>query len=330
MIERFYQILKQEQAPMDVTNHQRVEREAQRTHANREELIERIKQTLPEDGVIQLLPDLYLMRLSFPMTLVHTLIAKPALCVTVQGSKKLILGDNCYLYDPFNYLLTTVELPATGQIMEASEESPFLGLWLELSSTLVSSVLVEAGHVISSESSDTIAIDVSPLDANLLDDIIRLVRLQDSPAEAQIFMPLIKREIICRLWMSEQQGRLAHLMGSGRYGSSAVRAIEHLRQYFDQPVRIEDLAQEVGMSVSTFHRHFKAVTAMSPLQFQKQLRLQEARRLMLSEDLSAASAAYQVGYNDASHFNRDYKNFFGAPPVRDVQRLKEETGTFSS
>ncbi len=168
------------------------------------------------------------------------------------------------------------------------------------------------------------AIDVSPLDVNLQDAVVRLVRLLDSPAEAPVLMPLITREIVYRLLMGEQGARLRHLAILGGYTPLIARAVERLRQDFDQPLRIEDLARELGMSVSGLHHHFKAVTAMSPLQFQKQLRLQEARRLMLSEDLDAASAAYRVGYHDASHFNREYKSLFGVPPMRDVQRLREE------
>jgi AraC-like DNA-binding protein len=170
------------------------------------------------------------------------------------------------------------------------------------------------------------AIDVSPLDVNLLDATVRLVRLLDSPAEARVLMPLITREIIYRLLMGAQSDRLRHLAVMGGYTTPIAKAIERLRQEYDQPLRIEQLARELGMSVSGFHHHFKAVTAMSPLQFQKQLRLQEARRLMLSDDLDAASAAYRVGYNDASHFNREYKSVFGVPPMRDVQRLREAAG----
>ena len=168
------------------------------------------------------------------------------------------------------------------------------------------------------------AIDVSPLDANLLDAFVRLVRLLDSPAEARVLLPLITREIVYRLLMGEQGARLRHLAMLGGYTPHIARAVERLRQDFDQPLRVEQLAHELGMSVSGFHHHFKAVTALSPLQFQKQLRLQEARRLMLGEDLDAASAAYRVGYQDASHFNREYKSLFGVPPMRDVQRLREE------
>jgi AraC-like DNA-binding protein len=172
------------------------------------------------------------------------------------------------------------------------------------------------------------AIDVSPVDGHLLDAVVRLTRLLSSPDEALVLLPLITREIIYRLLRGEQGARLRHLAILGGYTPHIARVVARLRQDFDQPLRIESLARELGMSVSAFHHHFKAVTALSPLQFQKRLRLQEARRLMLSEDLDAASAAYRVGYRDASHFNREYKSFFGIPPVRDVQRLRDEALAF--
>jgi AraC-like DNA-binding protein len=184
--------------------------------------------------------------------------------------------------------------------------------------------MVEAGHTSPPDHTDVRAIDVSPLDVNLQDAILRLVRLLDAPAEAPVLMPLITREITYRLLMGEQGARLRHLAIMGGYTPLIARAVERLRQDFDQPLRIEDLARELGMSVSGLHHHFKAVTAMSPLQFQKQIRLQEARSLMLSQDFDAASAAYRVGYHNASHFNREYKSLFGITPMRDVQRLREE------
>jgi AraC-like DNA-binding protein len=186
--------------------------------------------------------------------------------------------------------------------------------------------MIEAGHVMLSGNADVRAIDVSSLDAELLDAVVRLVRLVGSPAEARILMPLIKREIIYRLLTGDQGGRLCHLTVSAGYTSNIARAVERFRHDFDQPVRMEEIAQELGMSVSSFHQHFKSVTAMSPLQFQKRIRLQEARRLMLGEDLDATSAAYRVGYNDTSHFSREYKSLFGEPPVRDVERLRETAG----
>jgi AraC-like DNA-binding protein len=185
--------------------------------------------------------------------------------------------------------------------------------------------MVEARHPPSRSRADVKAIDVSPLNTNLLDAIVRLVRLLDSHAEAHVLVPLIKREIIYRLLAGEQGARLRHIAVFGGYTHQIARAIDLLRQDFNQPLRIESIAREFNMSVSGFHHHFKSVTAMSPLQFQKQLRLQEARRLMLGKNLDATSAAYHVGYDDASHFNREYKRLFGEPPMRDVKRLRAAT-----
>jgi len=308
-------------------NNQQVEREALRMQADRGELVERIAQVMSNDGVTEPFPGLHLARLSAPLEKVHS-VMEPSLCVIAQGSKEVFLGDTRYQYDPFNYLLSTIELPRASQVLEASKKRPYLSLRLVLDPALVGSVMVETGHAAPPKYADVRAIDVSPLDANLLDAVVRLVRLLDSPAEAPILLPLITREIIYRLLVSAQGGRLRHLAMMGGYTPDIARAVERLRQDFDKPLRIEHLAQELGMSVSGFHHHFKAVTALSPLQFQKQLRLQEARRLMLGEDLDAASAAFRVGYQDASHFNREYKSVFGVPPMRDVQRLRQAASIF--
>ncbi len=299
-----------------------VKREAQRMQANREELVERISRTIHEDGVMEVLPGVHLARLSAPLEKVHSVL-EPSLCVIAQGSKEVFLGDTRYQYDPFNYLLSTIELPRASQVLEASQERPYLSFRLTLDPALVSSIMVETGYIAPLNRADERAIDVSVLDANLLDAVVRLVGLLDSPAEAPVLMPLITREIIYRLLMSNQGGRLRHMAVPVSYTQDIARAVERMRQDFDQPLRVEQIARELGMSVSGFHHHFKAVTAMSPLQFQKQLRLQEARRLMLGENIDAANAAYRVGYNDASHFNREYKSVFGVPPMRDVQRLRE-------
>jgi AraC-type DNA-binding domain-containing proteins len=314
---------------MNVMIHQQAEREVQRMQANREELVERIARAMREDGTTQPLKGLHLFRSSLPTEPMHGVV-KPSVCVTAQGSKEVLLGDSRYQYDPSQYLLASVELPHVSQVLEASKEQPYLSLRLELTPTLVSSVMVESGHSLPPGLADVRAIAVSPLDVNLLDAFVRLVRLLDSPAEAQALLPLIAREIIYRILIGEQGARLRHLAILGGYPPHIARAVERLRQDFDQPLHIEDIAQELGMSDSGFYHHFKAVTTMSPLQFQKQLRLQEARRLMLGEDLDAASAAYRVGYNDASHFNREYKSLFGVPPMRDVQRLREDASESAS
>jgi len=307
---------------MDAMNHQQAEREAELMQANREELVERIARAMREDGIAQPLPGLYLYRRSSPLQLLHG-VSEPSVAVIAQGSKEVLLGENRYRYGPSQYLLATVELPTIRRVLEASKERPYLSLRLSLAPTLVGSVMLEAGHASPRDDAEVRGIGVSLLDGNLLDAFVRLVRLLDAPAEAPVLLPLITREIIYRLLMGEQGGRLRHLAILGGYTPHIARAVGRLRHDFDQPLRIESLARELGMSVSGLRQHFKAVTAMSPSQFQKQLRLQEARRLMLSEDLDAKVAAYRVGYHDASHFNREYKSLFGIPPMRDVQRLRE-------
>jgi AraC-like DNA-binding protein len=310
---------------MNSMNEEQMAREARRTQDNRDELAERIAYAAREDGIIEPMKGLHLYRFSSMGEPIHG-VTDSAFCVIAQGSKEVLLGEERFQYDPLHYLLTTLELPVVGQILEASKERPYLGLRLELDSSLVISVMVEAG--ISSLSSDVIrassvkALDVSPLDESFLNAALRLVRLLDSPREARVLAPMITREIVFRLLMGDQGARLRHIALLGGHTDRIARAIERLRHDYDKPLSIEGLARDLGMSLSGFHNHFKSVTAMSPLQFQKHLRLQEARRLMLGEDLDAASAGYRVGYDDASHFSREYKRLFGEPPKRDMERLR--------
>jgi AraC-like DNA-binding protein len=312
-----------EEVPMSVINHQQAEREAEWMQANREELVERIARAIRTDGTALPLPGLHLYRHSFPREQVYSVV-EPSLCLVAQGSKEFLLDESRYRYDPFHYLLVTVDLPYVGQVLEASKERPFLSLRLDLAPALVSEVLVDVGHSSLQDHANVRAISVSPVDGHLLDAMVRVARLLDTLDEARVLLPLITREIIYRLLRGEQGARLRHLAILGGYSPSIAQAIERLRQEFDRPLHIEQMARELSMSVSVFHHHFKAVTGISPLQFQKRLRLLEARRLMLGEDLDAASAAYRVGYHDASHFNREYKSLFGVPPMRDVQRLRDE------
>jgi AraC-like DNA-binding protein len=306
---------------------QQAEREAQMMQAHREELAERIGRAMRADGVVRPLPGLHLARSCLPLVPAHG-VFEPSLCVIAQGSKEILLGESRYRFDPFHYLLTTVDLPYAGQVLSASPERPYLSLRLSLAPTLVGEVMVEVGHAQPRAPEEVRAIAVSPLDGNLLDAVVRLTRLLDAPADVPILLPLITREVIYRLLMGEQGTRLRHLATLEGYTSHIARAVARLRRDFDQPLCIESLARELSMSVSGFHHHFKAVTTLSPLQFQKRLRLLEARRLMLGEDLNAQVAAYRVGYRDASHFNREYKSLFGVPPMRDVQRLREAALAF--
>ena len=307
---------------MDSTHRWATEREGQKAQAKREELVEHMVRALPEDGSAEPLEGLLLSRASAPTELGHSVFF-PAFCVIAQGRKEILLGENRYWYHPAQYLISTAELPIASRITEASPERPYLNVILKLDSRLVSSVMVEAGHGAPHSLSLVTAIDVSPLDAGLLDAVLRLVKLLDSPSDAGFLAPMVTREIVYLLLKGAQRGRLAHIAALGSNTQRITEAITRLRDEFNQPLRIEEVARELGMSVSGFHHHFKTLTAMSPLQFQKQLRLQEARRLMLGEGLDATSAGYRVGYDDASYFNREYKKLFGAPPVRDVERLRE-------
>src|SRR5919112_3058500 len=312
-----------EEAAMDLMNRSPSEQEACRARVGRDELAELVARATGEDGTVEVPGGLRLLRRSSPTPKDHG-VSSPAFCVIAQGSKEVWLGDDCYRYDADHYLITAAALPTATRITEASEERPYLGVVLGLDTALVGSVMVEAGHPAPREHAAVRAFDVSPLDESLLDAVVRLVGLLDVPAEEALFLrPLIMREIVFRLLKGEQGDRLRQIAVLGGHAHRIARALERLRKDFDRPLRIEDIARELGMSVSGFHHHFKAVTAMSPLQFQKRMRLQEARRLMLGEDFDAATAGQRVGYSDASHFTREYKRLFGAPPVRDVERLRE-------
>src|ERR687890_1003789 len=290
---------------MESMNNPQTEREVRVTQAGRQELVERVLRAVREDGDVEAPGGLRLLRRSSRTPKDHG-VSSPALCVIAQGSKEVLLGDECYRYDANHYLITAAALPTATRVTEASEERPYLGVVLGLDPALVGSVMVEADQPALREPVAVRAFDVSPLDAGLLDAVVRLVGLLDSPTdEARFLRPLVTREIVFRLLKGEQGNRLRQIAVLGGHSHRIARAIERLRKDFDQPLRIEDIARELGMSVSGFHHHFKGVTAMTPLQFQKQLRLQEARRLILGEDYDAASASYRVGYGDASHFTRE-------------------------
>jgi AraC-like DNA-binding protein len=289
-----------------------------KTH--REELTELIGRTVSEDGAKEVFPGFFLARSSRTSESLHT-VYKPAFCFIAQGIKRVLLGEEVFRYDPGHYLLFTVDLPLIFQIEKAAPAEPYLGLRLDLDPSLVATVLMEADIKIKKGDASAKAMDVHSIDVNLLDAVVRLVRLADEPGSSNVLAPLIVKEIIYRLLAGGQGARLGHLLPSGDT-QRISQAIGHLREHFDEPLKMDDFARQLGMSVSGFHHHFKSVTAMSPLQFQKQIRLQEARRLMLGEDLDAASAGFRVGYEDPSYFSRDYKKLFGSPPQRDIGSLR--------
>lgn len=262
------------------------------------------------------------MGLSKPTELHHGFL-DPCFCVIAQGAKTVTLGGEMFTYDPAHYLVATVGVPMTAQVVRASERQPYLSLRLLLDPAVVAAVMLESGAGQAKGDPGLRAIDVSELDADLLNATVRLMRLIDKPADYHALAPLVMKEIVYRLLTGAQGARMHHLARFGGQSHRMVRAVKTLRENFDKPLRIEDVAHDLRMSVSGFHAHFKAVTAMSPLQFQKLLRLQEARRLMLNEALDAGEAGHRVGYDDASQFSREYKRQFGLPPAKDIQRLRE-------
>ncbi len=297
------------------------EQTALRVRANREELVQRVSAANPKDGLVEPLPGLHVNRVSRASERLRG-VSIPSFCVVAQGSKEISLGDRTYRYDTEHYLLTTVELPITSYVAAASGERPYLSVRVDLDPALVGSVMVEAGLPAPRSQTDAKALAVSAIDDDLFDATLRLVRLIDKPGEARVLAPLVKREIVFRLLLGEQSNRLRHLPLLGGHAHRIAQAVDRLRKEFDRPLRIDDLARELGMSPSGFHDHFRAITDLSPLQFQKELRLREARRLMVGEHLDVTSAGLRVGYHDASYFSRDYKKYFGTSPARDIERLR--------
>jgi len=269
---------------------------------------------------------LTLHRLSAPSQPVHG-VQKPTFCVVAQGGKLAVLGEEMHRHDSSHYLLLSVDLPLTAQVTEASPEAPYLGICLDIDPRQISALLMEmdgpgATPPKFAEETTARSLSLSRTDAPLLDAVVRLLRLLDTPKDVPMLAPLALREILYRLLTGEQGARLRQIAVPNSLTQRVVQAIDWLKRHYAEPLRIETIAQEVCMSPSGLHHHFKAVTAPSPIQYQKHLRLQEARRLMLSEALDAATAGYRVGYQSPSQFNREYSRLFGAPPLRDIARLR--------
>jgi len=276
------------------------------------------------DGVSNTPVDvLTLSRFSRPTDLV-AVVYEPCLCMVAQGAKEVLLADETYRLDPAQLLLVSVDLPVAARVVKASPGSPYLAVRISLDPAVVGELLAE-GATAPPFGPPSRAIAVTPVEPSLLDAVGRLVALLDSPSDILPLAPLVLREITYRLLTGPQGPRLRQIASAGAPAQRIASAIRWLKDHFADPLRIESLAGRVRMSPSAFHLHFKSVTAMSPLQYQKRLRLQEARRLMLGEGLDAAEAASRVGYESPSQFSREYRRMFGAPPRQDVGALKVET-----
>ncbi|HEV7256275.1 MAG TPA: AraC family transcriptional regulator [Bosea sp. (in: a-proteobacteria)] len=286
------------------------------------ELAALIGRLCTSDGIHQTaIPRLVLIRSSQPTEPLHAL-HEPALCIVVQGRKQVILGERVYHYDRSQYLVVSVDLPVIGQVVDATDEAPYLCIRLDLDPVMIGAIMLEAGVADTDAGGAGSGLTLSPVASELLDAALRLVRLLETPRDIAMLAPLAEREILYRLMTGEQAGRLRQIATSESRLQQVNRAIGWIKRNYDKAFSVETLAQEARMSPSALHQHFKTVTAMSPLQYQKQLRLQEARRLILGAALDAASAGFRVGYESPSQFSREYRRLFGAPPLRDAARLR--------
>lgn len=246
----------------------------------------------------------------------------PSLCIIVQGMKEVILAQERYVYGPADYLIASVNLPITGIVTEASFENPYLALKLEFTPNQILEVLQDSQLAFHQKENAKRGMYVSQIELPLLDAVTRLTSLLDNPNDIPVLAPLITKEIIYRVLQGPHGVTLGQIAIEGSSTYQIGDVVDHITNNYDQSFRIEDLAEIANMSVSSLHRHFKEVTAMSPIQFQKQLRLQEARRILLSESTDATEAAFRVGYESPSQFSREYSRFFGLPPKEDINRLK--------
>jgi AraC-like DNA-binding protein len=245
------------------------------------------------------------------------LIYRPMVCVMAQGEKKILLGNTVFRYTPANFLISSVDLPVTGTVWNAAPGNPYLSLSLAVDPTVLSE-LIPSLPPADREREVSCGLAIGSLDSGLLDCFVRLTRLLDTPEYVASVAPLITREVMCRILLGNQGHMLRQVATSGSRAAQVELAIHWLRDHYRGPFSMEKLAAVARMSAPSLHRHFRAVTAMSPLQYQKQLRLQEARRLLMSEGQDAATAGFSVGYASPSQFNREYHRTFGRPPRQDA------------
>jgi AraC-like DNA-binding protein len=249
-------------------------------------------------------------------------VAYPALAVTAQGAKRTVLGDAVYGYEAGEYLVVSVDLPVTAHITRATPEAPFLAVGFELRPAAIAALLLDTAALPDVAPGPPAGIAVSRAPAALLDVVVRMLRLLDEPADAAVLGPATERELLWRLVTGEQGATVRQIGLADSRLAQVARAISRLRRHYDEPVRVEELAALTGMSPSSFHRHFRAVTTMTPIQYQKQLRLQEARARLIARKGDVAGVGFAVGYVSASQFNREYRRLFGVTPGRDAERLR--------
>lgn len=276
-----------------------------------------------EEMVGTAIPELKLSWFAAPTELT-AIVYEPCLCVIAQGSKAVLLAGESYRMDPAEFLLVSVDVPVDARVVEATPGKPYVGLTISLDPKVVGELLADGTDVSSTGPSER-GLAVTPIEPQLLDAVTRLVALLDAPRDIRPLAPLVLREITHRVLTGPQGLRLRQIALAGAPAYRIAQAVRWLKDHFADPLKIESLAEQVGLSTSSFHLHFKNVTAMTPLQYQKRMRLQEARSLMLGEKLDAAQAAFRVGYESPSQFSREYRRMFGAPPRQDIAALVAAT-----
>ncbi len=280
----------------------------------------------PHDGSFELrVPGLHAIRLSrVNKECVHA-VRLPSLCIAAQGAKTIIVGQDVYEYDPRRMIVFSVALPVAGQVTEASYSEPYLALKLDLDPHKIAELVLRVFPHGLPPAQERSAVYITPVDQSIVNATTRLMECLANPGDADLLAPLVKDEILIRVLRSPIGVRVAQMGFAESSVQRVAKAISWLRANYSQPMKVEDLADLVHMSVSSFHEHFKSVTSMSPLHYQKVLRLQEARRLMMSTMADAGAASQRVGYLSASQFSREYSRFFGSAPTRDIARLRQET-----
>jgi AraC-like DNA-binding protein len=246
----------------------------------------------------------------------------PCVCVIVQGAKQVLLEEEIYRYSPPQFLAVSVDLPLIGQVTQASAEKPYLCLAIDIDARQIADLIAQSGDAAWSRGETSRGLFVGEMDAALQESVLRLARLLDSPRDIPVLAPLAMREFHYRILSGPYGPAIAQMAIAGSNTHKIGQIIRRIKTQLASPIRVEELASMANMSASSFHQHFKAVTAMSPVQYQKRLRLTEARQLLLAESADAASAAYRVGYQSVSQFSREYARMFGAPPIRDVEGLR--------
>ncbi|WEX76843.1 AraC family transcriptional regulator [Sinorhizobium numidicum] len=293
---------------------------AQRTP--RQEMIDIIARIAGEDGDYPtIIPSLSIHRHSSPAR-PNCAAYKPSLAIIVQGAKRVVLGEETLIYGASDYLLTSIDLPVLSQVSVASPQEPYLSMVFQIDTGRIPALLETIGDGPAKSAASPRGMTVSKLTPDLEDAALRVLRLLDRPADIAALLPLLEQEILYRLLIGPHGARLRQMTTAESQPHQVGRAVAWLKEHYSRPLRIDDLASRVSMSVSSLHHHFKAITAMSPLQYQKQLRLQEARRLMLEERLDAGDAGHQVGYDSQAQFSREYARHFGEPPMRDIGRVR--------